>query len=145
MDTLETRIEHIESKDAIRELTAQYCHAVVDGDAEKIVSLFSEGGTFRAHNLAPQGSKALLEFYTAGISQKTHKPFIQNHVIELLGKSKAKGRCSVEIRVNQEGQAYTQSGHYLDSYIKVDGTWKFEERHYHRYHNAPWDTGWSPK
>ena len=81
MDTLETRIEHIESKEAIRELTAQYCHAVVDGDAEKIVSLFSENGTFRAHNLSPQGSKALLEFYTAGISQKTHKPFIQNHVI----------------------------------------------------------------
>ena len=89
MESLETRIEHIESK-AIRELTAQYCHAVVDGDAEKIVSLFSEDGTFRAHNLAPQGSKALLEFYTAGISQKAHEPFIQNHVIELLGKSKAK-------------------------------------------------------
>jgi len=145
LDTLETRIEHIESKDAIRELTAQYCHAVVDGDAAKIVSLFSEDGIFRTHNLAPQGNEALMEFYTAGISQKTHKPFIQNHVIVLLDKSKAKGRCSVEIRVNQDGQAYTQSGHYLDSYVKVNDVWKFEERYYHRYHNAPWDSGWHPK
>ena len=115
MNTLEDRIEQIESKDAIRELTAQYCHAVVDGDAAKIVSLFSEDGIFRTHNLARQGSKTLMEFYTAGISQKTHKPFIQNHVIDLLDKSKAKGRCFVEIRVNQDGQTYTQSGHYLDS------------------------------
>ena len=145
MNTLEDRIEQIESKDAIRELTAQYCHAVVDGDAAKIVSLFSEDGIFRTHNLARQGSKTLMEFYTAGISQKTHKPFIQNHVIDLLDKSKAKGRCFVEIRVNQDGQTYTQSGHYLDSYIKVNDMREFEERHYIRYHNAPWDSGWQPK
>ena len=32
MSTLEERIQQIEAKDEIRELTALYCHAVVDGE-----------------------------------------------------------------------------------------------------------------
>ena len=59
MDMLET----LAAKDEIRELTARYCHAVVDGDADQIVSLFCEDGVFRSHTLAPQGHAALLEFY----------------------------------------------------------------------------------
>ena len=145
MITLETRIEQLEAKDQIRELTARYCHAVVDGDAEQIVSLFCEDGSFKTHNIAPTGRSALTEFYESGVSGQTHKPFVQNHVIELTSELEAIGRCSVEIRVNQDGEAYTQAGHYLDKYRKIDGNWKFAERHYHRYHNAPWQSGWTPR
>ena len=145
MSELEKRIEQLEAKDKIRELTARYCHAVVDGNTKQIVSLFCEDGSFKTHNIAPTGHPALTEFYESGVSRQTHKPFIQNHVIELTSELEASGRCSVEIRVNQDGEAYTQSGHYLDKYKKIDGNWKFLERHYHRYHNAPWRNGWTPK
>ncbi len=139
MDMLET----LAAKDEIRELTARYCHAVVDGDADQIVSLFCEDGMFRSHTLAPQGHGALLEFYSAGVGEQTHKPFVQNHVIEFEDDDNAQGRCSVEIRVWQDNRSYTQSGHYHDRYRRENGRWRFAERHYVRYHNAPWDTGWT--
>ena len=67
---LETRIAHIEAKDEIRELTARYCHAVVDGDAQTIVSLFAVDGVFKTHTFAPRGHEELLAFYAAGVGGK---------------------------------------------------------------------------
>ncbi|NKB97197.1 MAG: DUF4440 domain-containing protein [Pseudomonadales bacterium] len=139
---LETRVAQIEAKDEIRELTARYCHAVVDGDAQTIVSLFADNGVFKTHTFAPQGHEELLSFYAEGVGEQTHKPFVQNHVIEFLDADRAKGRCSVEIRVLQDGEAYTQAGHYHDQYIRERGKWRFAERHYIRYHNVPWVKGW---
>ena len=139
---LETLVRQLAARDEIRELTARYCHAVVDGDAEAIVALFASDGTFRSHTLAPSGRDELLAFYAAGVGGRTHKPFIQNHVIDLDSEEQAHGRCSVEIRVLQDGKAYTQAGHYLDRYRVEDGRWRFAERHYHRYHNVPWTEGW---
>lgn len=130
------------AKDEIRELTHRYCHAVVDGDADAIVALFCPDGEFRSHTLNPKGQEALLAFYSAGVGERTHKPFVQNHVITLQDEDHALGRCSVEIRVWQEGQAYTQAGHYQDEYRRVDGVWRFAKRDYIRYHNAPWSQGW---
>ena len=134
------RLARLEARDEIRELTARYCHAVVDGDVESLVELFAEDGAFRSGNAAPQGHAALREFY-APLAGQAFKPFVQNHVIELDG-DEATGRCSVEIRVTQDGEAYTQAGHYLDRYRRIDGRWRFAERQYIRYHNAPWRSGW---
>ncbi len=142
MTPIESRLATLEAKDEIRELTARYCHAVVDGDADTIVELFCEDGVFRSHTLAPEGRTALHEFYAGGVGGKTHKPFVQNHVIEFEDENHAKGRCSVEIRVLADGEAYTQAGHYFDKYRKVDNRWRFAERHYIRYHNVPWREGW---
>jgi uncharacterized protein (TIGR02246 family) len=138
---IEERMARLEAKDEIRELTARYCHAVTDGDADRIVSLFSNDGIFRAHTSAPTGHAELRAFYEA-VAGRTHKPFIQNHVIEFEDADNATGRCSVEIRVMQGSEAYTQSGHYHDRYCYEDGGWRFAERHYHRYHNVPWTEGW---
>ena len=142
MVTTESRLARLEAKDEIRELTARYCHAVVDGDAQAIVALFCRDGVFRTHTLAPTGHDALLAFYASGVGGRTHKPFVQNHVIEFQDDDSATGRCSVEIRVWQDGEAFTQAGPYHDRYRREDGRWRFAERHYVRYHNAPWQTGW---
>ena len=143
MGTLEERVARVEAKDEIRELTHRYCHAVVDGDAVGIVELFCQDGAFRTHTFAPQGHAALLEFYGAWAGERTHKPYVQNHVIEFYDDDHATGRCSVEIRVWQDGEAYTQAGHYHDRYRKEGGRWRIAERHYIRYHNAPWAEGWT--
>ena len=140
---MESTLALLAAKDEIRELTARYCHAVVDGNAEAIVALFCEDGAFRAHTFSASGRSALMEFYAAGVGKRTHKPFVQNHVIELVDDRHANGRCSVEIRVLQNGEAFTQAGHYLDRYRKDDGRWRFAERHYIRYHNVPWREGWT--
>ncbi len=140
---LEERIAALEAKDEIRELTAQYCHAVVDGDVEAILGLFCADGTFRMRNSSFTGTDELRGMYEGGVGAKTHKPFIQNHVIELQGPDEATGRCSVEIRIFQDGQAMTAAGHYLDRYRRQDGRWLFAERFYNAYHLSPWSSGWT--
>ena len=67
-------VSRLAAKDEIRELTARYCHAVVDGDADTIVGLFCEDGVFQAHTFISRGRTALLEFYKNGVGGKTHKP-----------------------------------------------------------------------
>jgi len=140
---LEARIAAMEAKDEIRELTARYCHGVVDGDAATIADLFCADGRFHLGETEVAGRQALLEFYTGGVGQKTHKPFIQNHVIELMDDHNATGRCSVEIRILRDGEAITGAGHYFDTYRFEDGRWRFAERIFHAYHMVPWKEGWS--
>ena len=145
--SLEDRIAAIEAKDEIRELTAKYCHGVVDGDVEAIVDLFCSDGTFRMRNASFTGTEELRGMYEGGVGAKSHKPFIQNHVIEFAEgtptSGRATGRCSVEIRIFQDDQAKTAAGHYLDEYRLEDGRWKFFDRFYNSYHLALWETGWT--
>lgn len=141
--SVEERLAAIEAKDEIRELTARYCHAVVDGDVDAIVDLFCSDGTFRMRKFSASGPEELRKMYEGGIGNKTHKPFIQNHVIDLEGPTEASGRCSVEIRIFQDGRAMTAAGHYLDRYRVEDGRWRFADRFYNAYHLAPWATGWT--
>ncbi|MBT6275658.1 MAG: nuclear transport factor 2 family protein, partial [Chromatiales bacterium] len=142
MSDIEARLATIEAKDEIRELTARYCHAVVDGDSETIVSLFCGDGVFRMRRKVVSGRSELETFYGGGVGGQTHKPFIQNHVIEMTSETEATGRCSVEIRIVQDGQAYTAAGHYLDSYRKENGKWRFADRHFNAYHYVPLSEGW---
>ena len=118
MNNLEARIAELEAKDEIRELTARYCHAVTDGDGLAIVDLFCTDGVFRMRHKVVAGHTELKDFYVNGVGGQTHKPFIQNHVIEIESDSEASGRCSVEIRIAQDGEAYTGAGHYIGRYRK---------------------------
>ena len=139
--SIESRLAILEAKDEIRELTAHYCHAVADGDAVTVLSLFCEDGVFRTGDLVSTGRAELRKLFVS-IEGRTYKPFIQNHVIELLDENHASGRCSVEIRALLNGEAYTLAGYYIDQYRRTDGRWRFAERHYIEYHNVPWREGW---
>lgn len=143
MNDLETRIAALEAKDEIRELTARYCHAVTDGDGLAIVDLFCTDGVFRMRHKVVAGHTELKDFYVNGVGGQTHKPFIQNHVIEIESDTEASGRCSVEIRIVQDGEAYTGAGHYIDRYRKEDGKWRIADRHYNAYHFVPLKDGWT--
>jgi len=44
MTSLEERIQVLEDKDAIRELTAKYCYAVVRQDSQALLNMFTEDG-----------------------------------------------------------------------------------------------------
>lgn len=141
--SVEQRLAAMEAKDEIRELTARYCHAVVDGDAETIVGLFCDDGAFRTKKFEYRGDAELRGMYEGGVGAKSHKPFIQNHVIELTSATEATGRCSVEIRIFENDEAITAAGHYLDAYRKQDGRWLFADRFFQPYHFAPVTTGWT--
>ena len=136
------RIQVLEDKDAIRELTARYCYAVARNDLEGVVSLFCEDGEFVMEDRSFSGREGIRAGYGAGMPDPSPKPFIQNHVIEVDG-DRASGICAVEIRAVQGGEAYTGAGHYEDEYRREDDGWKFARRRFVVYHWVPLRTGWA--
>ncbi len=142
MSTVEERLAVLEAKDEIRELTARYCFAVAEGQAEAIVELFAPDGVFLLKGRQWAGHDELRALYHAAAENVTPKPYIQNHVIEVSGEE-ATGRCGVEIRMVNKGEAYTVAGHYLDTYRRVDGHWRFLRRDFRPYHWVPLSRGWS--
>ena len=63
-----------------------------------------------------------------GLDTMKPRPFIHNHVIELLGSDTATGTCYVEVRLLRDGKKWAMSGWYNDEYAKVGGEWKFRSR-----------------
>ncbi len=143
MTSLEERIQVLEDKDAIRELTAKYCYAVVRQDSQALLNMFTEDGEF---HMPPQfnfrGREQLAQLYQDKIEEVGPKPFIQNHVIQIDGDT-ATGNCAVEIRLVDEGKAFTACGHYDDVYRRINGEWKFARRDFELYHWVPLAEGWA--
>jgi len=142
MPTLEERMQRIEDRDAIRELTSRYCHAVTDGDVEVVVALFCEDGAMVMGDTVHRGAEALRQSYREALADLMPNPMIHNHVIELAGDT-AMGRCSVELRFVENGEACVAAGHYEDQYRRVGGSWKFARRDFTVYHWVPLAKGWA--
>ncbi len=139
---IEARLAVIEAKDEIRELTARYCFAVAEGDADAIIDLFCADGVFTMRDREWAGHDGLRSLYDGAASGVTPKPYIQNHVIQVDGET-ATGRCGVEIRMVNKGVANTVAGHYFDTYRKVDGRWLFARRDFKVFHWVPLSEGWA--
>lgn len=145
MSNLEDRIREIErqlsaaaDREAIRELPAQYCHAVASGNGPAIVALFTDDGSMEGGaipaigqgDILVRGRAELDKTYGEATSDMRLRPFIHNHVIELDG-DRATGKCAVEIRSVRDGIAYNAAGYYDDTYRRESGEWKFERRYLH--------------
>lgn len=142
MASIEQRLQILEDKDEIRELTARYCYAVVAQDGQVLLAMFTEQGEFHMGAHAWRGQAELPKLYIDQVGQIGPKPFIQNHVIDVAG-DRATGRCAVEIRVVENGESVTACGHYEDEYQREDGRWKFAKRVFHLYHWARLAEGWA--
>ena len=142
MSGVEDRIQAIEDREAIRELTARYCHGIASADVAGIVALFTDDGRFVIDGNAYQGTDALTAFYS-NILSSPPMPFIQNHVVDEQSPTQARARCSAEIRMIRDGESITAAGWYADAFRRVDGEWKFAERDFTTFHMVPLSEGWA--
>ena len=142
MSDLETRLHAMEDRDAIRELTARYCYHAVRGDIEEIVALFTEDGVMEAGDTCEQGPEALTALYRETLGELRPIPCVHNHVVDLDGDN-ATGSCTVELRMIENGEAYTAAGWYEDRFRRVAGTWKFSHRKLFFHHRVPLAKGWA--
>jgi len=149
VERLETQVQAVTDRETIVELTGRYCRAVESDDIDAVVALFTEDasletsfppGSGQDHSTTT-GYASLRETYK-GTSGMGLKPCVHNHVIELYG-DRARGFCSVEIRLIQSGVAYTASGHYEDQFRRVAGEWRFQRRKLELYHWVPQTEGWA--
>ena len=145
--SLETLVQEMADREAIRDLPLKYCHYVWKKDVSAIVNLFTEDGEFDAGGaqLAAKGRAALLKAYQEGLSTLEPHPFIHNHVFELQGADRATGNCYLDLRAVRDGQSIIAGGYYDDEYAKVNGEWKFRSRKFHTHHFGPLSEGWARK
>jgi len=127
----ETALQEVIDREAIRNLPLQYCHCVWQKDLDGYANLFTEDGSFSTDDPTlpkGQGRAALKSLISGALETMKPRPFIHNHVVELLGPDKAKGTCYVEVRLLKDGKKCLMSGWYNDEYAKVNGEWKFKSR-----------------
>jgi hypothetical protein len=142
MSGLEQRIQAIEDRTQIVELTARYCVMARTGNVEGVVGLFCEDGVLEANDTLVEGREKLLGMYRAAFADLQVLPCVHNHIVELDG-DQATGFCSVEIRMVQKGEAITAAGHYEDQFRRVGSDWKFARRNLILYHQVPHLKGWA--
>jgi len=127
----ETLIQEVIDREAIRTLPVRYCHCVWQKDPDAWSNLFTNDGEISTTDpsMPPaQGREALRKMIASGLDTSQPRPFIHNHVIELLGPDWAKGTCYVEVRLLRDGKKWLMTGWYDDEYAKVGGEWKFKSR-----------------
>ena len=127
----EAQVQEVIDREAIRTLPLRYCDCVWQKNLDGYVNLFTEDGAMSTNDPTlprAQGREGLRKMIGEGLDAMRPRPFIHNHVIELLGPDRAKGRCYVEVRLTRDGKKCLMTGWYNDEYAKVGEEWKFKSR-----------------
>ena len=102
----ETLMQEVIDREAIRTLPVRYCHCVWQQDPDGWANLFADDGEISATDASlprAHGREALRKMIASGLDTSRPRPFIHNHVVELLGPDRAKGTCYVEVRLLRDG------------------------------------------
>jgi hypothetical protein len=133
MSKNKNQLEALFDREAIRDLPLRYCDYVWRNDIDGLVQMFAKDGEFiiaaDGKETGAKGQAELREIYEQGLAIEP-RPFIHNHVIELLSDKKARGRCYLDLRSAKHNMDIIGAGHYADTYVKVKGEWKFQRRHF---------------
>jgi SnoaL-like protein len=130
--SMETALQEVIDREEIRTLPVRYCDTVWQKDLDGYVNLFTEDGSISTSDSslpATTGRENLRKMIGTGLDEMKPRPFIHNHVVELLGPDRAKGRCYIEVKLVRNGKKHAMAGWYNDEYAKVNGEWKFKSRH----------------
>ena len=134
METTDDLVREIAAREAIRDLSAQYCDCIWRKDIDGLVSLFTEDGTFRVEGLEVEaishGRAQLRKLYEKALDELDPRLFIHSQIIDLVGATRATGRSYVELFSAKYGMERVGLGYYEDQYAKVGDKWKFASRRY---------------
>jgi hypothetical protein len=134
MKTSEEILTELCDREAIRDLPVRYCDCVWQGNLEAMLDLFAKDALFitkgRQREAVSRGRDELRKMYEKAIGDVKPRPYIHNHVVDLKGKTKATGRCYVELRSAIRQFEWIGTGFYDDEYVKEDGSWKFASRRF---------------
>ena len=141
-DTLEKRIDRIESRFAMHELVSDYCHGFDKRDWERFKAIWWDDavweigppfGNFEGHEGIAHVTKDIL--WDAWLAS-SH--FTTNLVIQFADDDHASGVSDVDcIGTTSDGQAQTVSASYYDDFERRDGVWKIVRRKVKMYHFNP--------
>lgn len=146
--TLEQKVQELADREEIRELIARYAQRVAH--RQPFSDLFTEDGVYINHyknNPVSElrGRKAIADFMDkrpADAAMGGALPMIHNIVLEISG-DEARGICSNELRITENGKSIIASGYYNDKFRRVNGHWRFVSRETTWFHWADLKEGWA--
>jgi hypothetical protein len=141
MKTSDEILNELSDREAIRDLPVRYCDCVWQGTLDAMLDLFSKDGIFiskgRNREATCKGRDELRKMYQQALTEMTPRPYIHNHVVDLHGKTKATGRCYVELRSASRNFEWIGTGFYDDEYVKEGEHWKFASRKFTSFVRPP--------
>ena len=142
MDTqadLAARLALVEDRTAVADVIHRYAAGVRHGELTDAAGLFAEDGVFEIRAGSPrtgvetklvarlEGREQILGYLNRSASSNIVCPAIHNLRIEIDGE-RAKSNCIMTATVLGGGP--TLMGEYDDSFVRIDGAWRFAQRRY---------------
>lgn len=127
---IEHRLDLIESRIAILELTARYCHGADERDAELFLSVWHPDAVWDVSSRRFAGHDEISEAVSHqwGLFEMMHHS-TSNSVIEITSDTDATGHHDVFAIVTVlDGRTLLSSGRYVDRYTRAGGRWVIAER-----------------
>lgn len=136
------RIDRLESRFAMLDLTSDYCHGFDKRDFDRFLAIWWEDcvwnigppfGRFDGHEGI---HRAIYDILWPAWNQSTH--CTTNLRVTFSDDDHATGVCDVDcIGTTSDGQAQTVAATYRDSFERRDGIWKIARRDVTMHHFSP--------
>jgi uncharacterized protein (TIGR02246 family) len=140
--TLEDRVDQLESRVAMHELVSNYCHGFDKRDWDRFLAIWWDDcvweigppfGDFEGHDGIRE---AVQEILWPAWKESHH--FTTNLCVTFDGKDAADGVCDVDcIGTTADEQAQTVAATYRDRFERRDGVWKIAKRNVKIHHFNP--------
>ena len=134
-------LQNLLDREAIRDLPKRYCDYVWQDDAVGMSKLFAPEGRFSVvladKTIDVHGREAICDFMRQGLGDAP-RPFIHNHVVELLDSNNASGRAYLDLRSGKHNFEWLGAGYYEDRYTKLGDVWLFKSRDFHALRIDEW-------
>lgn len=121
--------------EAIRSLSYAYTFALDAGDFAEVARILQHATLrFGDDGRSVSGPEAIERFYASQVITYDGDPrtrhLITNHVVDVTGDT-ATGRCYFTVLQKRPGEPYgvILGGQYRDAFARVDGAWRFAEKH----------------
>lgn len=128
--TRDQLLDDLLDREGIRQLPIRFAMGAWTTNGSLEADQFAEQGSFGVEGRPGycKGRENLRKALHAHILDVTPRPIIHDHIIELEGESRARGRCYNEVRTFQYGMRLMGVGWYDEEYVKEKGEWKYSSR-----------------
>ena len=143
--TLEERIRRLEDIEEIRRLRNKYHASLNESRYENCRALFTDDAVVELGYLARYEGIGAIDrgFRAMGERERFFiKQFIHSHDVEVDGDT-GTGTSYLEARYGRFGVSYVVAGRYDDTYVRVDGMWKFRSMIAELFYTVPNAVGWT--
>lgn len=133
MATIEKQLAELLAREAIRELPLRYCDCVWRDDVDALANLFTVDASFDAvigdATVSVSGRDNIRDMFARALDIRP-RPYIHNHVFELVAEGFASGRCYLDLRSARNDMEFLGAGYYEDEYMATPDGWKFHRRRF---------------